>query len=853
MSLPVFEIRQELEERLRESGRVLLRAPTGSGKSTGVPVMLLEGGLADGLIVVVQPRRIAARLLAGFVARSLGVKLGEGVGYAVRFDTCYGDRTRIVYVTDGVLQRWLRDDPELQGVGAVIFDEFHERRLASDLSLARVLDIQEGRRPGLRVLVMSATLETAGLAEYLQPCAVLEAGGRMYPVEISYHPPPAPRRGKHGAMETVPVWEQVGKVCRAEIMERTNPEGAGGGNGERILIFLPGAFEIRRTVELLERSSWSRGWEVKPLYSSLSPAAQGEAVGPGKEPRVIVATNVAETSITIDGVVAVIDSGLARIAAYDARRAIDTLTVKKISQASAQQRAGRAGRTGPGRCVRLWSERDHSRRPEFEDPEVHRIDLAGAVLYLKSGGVGEVRQFRWLDAPGEGPLQRAEHLLEILGAVDEKGLLTEVGASMARYPLHPRPARLLEAAEEEGCVGEACFAAAVLQSEGAFTRKATRAQRGRFQEDEDRSDFEAEWRACEVAESMRFDPVRCGELGIHARQAREILQAWKQLCGLSGRPSIRRGQVVMEELRVPLGRAVLAAYGDHVAVRTSRGSLACRVVAGRRGKLDEGSVAREGGVLVATGMTEVQGREMSVRLSHAVRVEEEWLRELFPVGFREEEGATFDEVARRVVARRRVMFYDLVIEEKEGGEVSDEEAASLLADHIVGGSLKLKRWDAKVERWVARVAFVSQSMPELEISAIGEEEKKLSVTQVCRKARSYREGKDREVWPVLRDWLSAPQSAALESYAPERIELSNGVTAKVAYEEGKDPSISLKVQQLYGVMETPSISGRTVRVQVLAPNQRPWQVTQDLGSFWESGYPRMKKDLAGRYPRHEWR
>ena len=238
--------------------------------------MLLEGGLADGLIVVVQPRRIAARLLAGFVARSLGVKLGEGVGYAVRFDTCYGDRTRIVYVTDGVLQRWLRDDPELQGVGAVIFDEFHERRLASDLSLARVLDIQEGRRPGLRVLVMSATLETAGLAEYLQPCAVLEAGGRMYPVEISYHPPPAPRRGKHGAMETVPVWEQVGKVCRAEIMERTNPEGAGGGNGERILIFLPGAFEIRRTVELLERSSWSRGWEVKPLYSSLSPAAQGE-------------------------------------------------------------------------------------------------------------------------------------------------------------------------------------------------------------------------------------------------------------------------------------------------------------------------------------------------------------------------------------------------------------------------------------------------------------------------------------------------------------------------------------------------------------------------------------------------
>ncbi|MEC9055476.1 MAG: ATP-dependent helicase C-terminal domain-containing protein, partial [Verrucomicrobiota bacterium] len=332
-----------------------------------------------------------------------------------------------------------------------------------------------------------------------------------------------------------------------------------------------------------------------------------------------------------------------------------------------------------------------------------------------------------------------------------------------------------------------------------------------------------------------------------------ILQTWKQLCGLTGRPSIRAGQVAMEELRVPLGRAVLAAYGDHVAARTSRGSLACRVVAGRRGKLDEGSVARDAVLLVATGMTEVQGREMTVRLSHALRVEEEWLRELFPVGFREEAGAVFDEVARRVVARRRVMFYDLVIEEKEGGEVSDEEAASLLADHIVSGSLKLKRWDAKVERWVARVAFVSQSSPELEISPIGDEEKKLIVTQVCRKARSYREVKDREVWPVLRDWLSAPQSAALESYAPERIELANGVGAKVVYETGKDPSIALKVQQLYGVRETPTISGRPVQVQVLAPNQRPWQVTQDLKSFWENGYPRMKKDLAGRYPRHEWR
>ncbi|MFM1561111.1 MAG: ATP-dependent helicase HrpB [Roseibacillus sp.] len=852
MVLPVLEIREELLERLGSGCRILLRAPTGSGKSTGVPAMILEAGVTKGMIVVVQPRRIAARMLAEFVAGTLGVRLGEEVGYAVRFDTCYSKRSRIVYLTDGILQRWLRDDPELGGVGVVLFDEFHERRLASDLSLARALELQDGLRPDLKLMVMSATLETAELADYLEPCEVLEAGGRMFPVEVSYQPPPPPRRGRHGAMESVPIWEQVGKACRGEIEPRMNA-GAQELEGKRILIFLPGAFEIRKTQELLESSAWTRGWEVKPLYSALAPRAQWEAVGPGTRPRIIVATNVAETSITIDGIVAVIDSGLARVASFDSRRGIDTLTIRKISRAAAEQRAGRAGRTGPGRCVRLWSEREHARREEFERPEVRRVDLAEAVLYLKAAGVVEVRGFRWLDAPAEESLQRAERLLEMLGAVDEDGAITEIGETMARYPLHPRAARLLEAAEEEGCVAEACFVAAVLQSEGVFTRKASRAQRTRFQLPGDRADFEAEWRACEAAERARFDPAQCGELGIHARQARETLKAWKQLCALAERPAIRAGHVAMDELRTQLGRAMLAAFADHVAVRMSSGTLACRVVGGRRGKLNEASVAREASLLVAAEMTEVQGREMTVHLQHAVKIEEEWLREMFPQAFREESGATFDEVARRVLARRRVMFYDLVIEEKEGGEVNDEEAAALLAERVADGTLKLKKWDAKVEHWIARVGFVAHAMPELELSPIGEEEKLLLLAQVCAKARSYREIKEREVWPALRQWLSAPQAAALESYAPERIDLVNGASAKVTYEAGKPPSIGLKVQQLYGVDETPLISGQPVQVQVLAPNQRPWQVTQDLKSFWEVGYAQMKKDLAGRYPKHKWR
>lgn len=846
VDLPVFSLREELREALSgiERPRVLLRAPTGSGKSTGVPLMLLEEKMVQGTVLVVQPRRIAARMLAEYVAQLRGGAVGEEVGYAVRFEARYGKSTRVVYLTDGVLQRWMKEQPELPGVGAILFDEFHERRLASDLCLARALELQESSRPDLAVLVMSATLETGGLSEYLEPCQLLEAGGRMYPVEIEHRAPPPPRRGKRGAPEAVPLWEQIGAGCR-EVLSKVYDG--------RVLVFLPGAFEIRKTQELLESAAWAKGWEVKPLYSALSPARQREAVGPGNRPRIILATNVAETSITIDGIRAVVDSGMARKAVYDARREIDTLTVQKISRAAADQRAGRAGRTGPGWCLRLWSAGDHAKREAFEAPEVRRVDLAEALLYLKAMGIGEVREFRWLEAPEEASLIRAERLLESLGGLDEEGGITELGRLLSRFPLHPRPARLLAAALEEDCVAEACFAAAVMQGEGVFTRQASRAERARFQWEEDWSDFEAEWRACQEAAKVQFSPTSCAAMGIHAKQAREVMQGWGQLCRLAQREGMAPGKVTMDSRGRELARAMLAAYRNHVAVRTSKGSLSCRVVGGRRGKLDEGSVARSAEVFVAAEMTEVQGREMTVHLNGGVRIEKEWLEEFFPGSFQERAGAEYDSTARRVLSRRRVLFDDLVLEEKEGGEAPDDEAAGLLAEQVVAGVLKLKQWDVAVERWIGRVNFLAEAMPELELPPIGEEERRFLIEQICVGARSYREIKDRDPWRALRDWLSGPQAAGMEAYAPEKISLMNGVTAKVRYEDGRPPCIGLKVQQLYGVTETPQVAGKPVLVEVLAPNQRPWQTTQDLASFWESGYAQMKKDLAGRYPKQKWK
>ena len=392
----------------------------------------------------------------------------------------------------------MQEDPELGGVDAVVFDEFHERRLAVDVALGRCLDLQESQRPDLRVVVMSATLETAGLAEFLEPAVLLEAGGRTYPVEVLYRGAQAAavrggnRRG--GPHREVPVWDQVAKACQEALSDPDCGD---------VLCFLPGMHEIRRTVSLLEQVTWTRGRAILPLHGGLTPQAQDVAVGPSSKPKIIVSTNVAETSLTIDGVRTVIDAGLARVASFDPRRGIGTLLIQKISRAAADQRAGRAGRTAPGRCFRLWSEADHARRDAFERPEVHRVDLAEASLLLKASGIRDVSSFRWLEAPKPEGLQKAESLLHDLGATTGEGDLSAEGRAMAALPLEPRFARLMLAGVEEGCVAEMAFVSAAVQGEGVWAGK--KGGMADFVLDDDYSDFQAEWRGYESAVAMRFE------------------------------------------------------------------------------------------------------------------------------------------------------------------------------------------------------------------------------------------------------------------------------------------------------------------------------------------------------------
>ncbi|MFC4995364.1 ATP-dependent helicase HrpB [Rubritalea tangerina] len=842
MDLPVYEIEQALLDSLGAYSRVLLKAPTGSGKSTAVPQMLLDSGAVSGLIVVVQPRRIAARMLARRVAAMRGSKLGGEVGYVVRFDRKMGSDTRIVFVTDGVLEGWLGTEA-MDGVGAILFDEFHERRLASDLCLAMSLQLQESGSGELKVMVMSATIELEGIAEYLgEGCVSLEARGRSFPVEVGYQAGLVQGRGQ---ARDVRVWER----CVAAVKEAVQKQSEG-----HVLVFLPGVYEIRRCCESLEQVAWARGFEVCPLYSALSSELQDRAVYGGDQARrrIIVATNVAETSLTIDGVRVVVDAGLARVQKYDPVRGVDTLMVEKISRAAADQRAGRAGRTGPGMCVRLWSEADHGRRDAYELAEVQRADMSEAVLDLKRGGYRDVRDFPWFEQPSAALLDHAECLLEELGACESSGEITEMGYAMAQMRLHPRYARFLLAANEEGCVAEALFIAASVQGEGVFGQRSE--ARKSFCYEDDGSDFVGEWRAYCSAEAVGFDVRRCQNLGVLARGAREVAQSMRQLAQVCERGGIKVGKVDFEGNAGAVRRAMLAAFSDQVGIRLGKGNLACRLVGQRSGKLDEASVVREAEAFIVTELTEVGGKDVQVYLNRCVALTLDELKSAFPDAYVECAMAVYDETIRRVVQRVEWRFRDLVLHRKDGGTPDGAAAAQLLAERVASGDLKLKKWDVAVEQWIARLLCLREWMPELELPGFDEEDRAIAFEQICEGALGYKEIKDREVMPALESWLSAGQRAALDHYAPVRMKLSNGREVKLKYAYGKAPTIALQVQRLFGVKETPTIANGEVAVlvQVCAPNQRPWQMTQDLASFWESGFAQMKKDLAGRYPKHQW-
>ena len=888
--LPIYDIERDIIAQLKSARRLILSAPTGSGKSTQVPQMLLRHGmLGDGQVVILQPRRLATRLLAARVAQELGVSLGQEVGYQIRFENVTSAKTKIRFVTEGVLLRQMIDDPQLKSISVLIFDEFHERHLYGDITLARALDLQEQHRPDLSLVVMSATLNAAELEKYLNEvgravpsppsprraedcapyhCSILSSEGRVYPVEIAYAAQPSYNDKR-------PVWEQAAEAFSDYVQS--------GGEGD-VLVFMPGGFEISQTLEAIRHAPGSKGFILLPLHGELEPRAQDAAVARYEQCKVVVATNVAETSLTIDGVRLVIDSGLARIPRYDANRGINTLLIDKISQANADQRAGRAGRTAPGVCMRLWSRDEHSHRPAQELPEIKRLDLAEVVLTLKAAGVEDLRQFRWLEKPDEISLVHAEELLLDLGALQSRTgaapvsnqlpaqveqekknadrrdacptVITPVGRKMLAFPLHPRYARMLLAAQEFGCVHQACLVAALTQGRDLLLRNADKDTVG-FREDllgeKATSDFWILMRAWSYAAQNQFRLDACRKLGIHAVTARQVGPLLEQFLRIAKSEGLdTKPREVKDEA---LQKCILIGFSDRVARRLDQGTLRCEVVHNRRGVLARESAVGHSELIVVAEVREVEGREVNTILSLATAIDAAWLREFFPGDIESDLRVQFDEQQKRVVAAELLKFRGLALSAKRVDPPPADAAARILVEEIIAGRLPLPNWDHSVEQWLARLDFLCVNCPELQLPPFSDDDKTHVIGQLCLGAVSYKDIKEREVKPVVMSWLSSAQKELLDKHAPERLSLPNDRTPKVVYEKSKSPFISLRIQELYDVNQTPKIAmGRVpVTVHILTPGMKPIQVTQDMPSFWREHYPKIKSELARKYPKHYWR
>jgi len=816
--LPIDEVLPELIAALRQGSAAVLIAPTGAGKTTRVPPALLAAGIGGGQrIVMLEPRRIAARAAARRMAEEGGWTLGREVGYQVRFERKAGPETRILVVTEGILVQRLQADPFLEGVGAVIFDELHERGLQADLSLAMARRVQREVRPDLKLVAMSATLDPGPVAAFLGDCPTIESRGRLYPVDILYLDRPDDR----------PLPGQIAAGVR-RVLAATPGD---------VLAFLPGVGEIQRSAESLAGLAAEQDLAVLPLYGDLPAERQDAVLRPLDRRKVVLATNVAETSITVDGVTAVVDSGAVRRLRFDPATGLDRLELGRISRASADQRAGRAGRQAPGICLRLWPAWEQATLPERETPEIARVDLAGPALQLLAWGEPDLAAFDWFEPPDPAALATATLLLRQLGALNDQGV-TALGRTMARLPVHPRLGRLLVEGQRRGRAREAALLAALLSERDPFPR----GPRGAGPRRASRSDLLDRLDALED-----FERRNALQGDLNAGAARYVLRARDQLLELTKRELAADGGGGTED---SLLRALLAAYPDRVARRREPRSPRGVMMGGRGVRLAEESAVLEAPLFLCVELDAGTSSEALVR--KASEIEPAWLP---AERLRTTIDLEFDESRDRVAAWKRTRYEDLIIAEAEVPPPDAAETARVLA---AAAAERLDRAlpldDPEVAAFLARVRSLADWMPELALPRFTEDELRGLLPALAAGRKSFAELRRAPLLDVLQGALSYQQLEAVRREAPERLEVPSGSQIRIAYEPGKPPVLAARIQEMFGLAETPRVAAGRVPVllHLLAPNGRPQQVTHDLRSFWENTYRQVRKELAGRYPKHAW-
>lgn len=834
---------------LRTGNRLVLVAPTGSGKTTQVPQMLLQAALGQGRIVVLQPRRVAARTVAARVAWERQGKLGAEVGYQIRFEDRTSLGTRICFITEGILLRWLQDDRDLAGIDAVLFDEFHERNLLSDVALALAKRLQETRRRDLRLVVMSATLEAEPVAKYLGDCPIVVSEGKAFPVEI-----------RHIATnDERPLTEQA-----ADIVGHI----AASGDPGDILVFMPGMGEINATIAACRATVGTERLALIPLHGELPPDEQDAAFSPNRLRKVVVATNVAETSVTIDGIIHVIDSGVARVARYDPERGIGTLFIEPISRASAEQRAGRAGRTAPGVCHRLWTESGHLNRPLKNTPEIQRTDLAEVVLLLHSLGVTDAAHFDWLDRPDPQAVERAEKLLRTLGALApaggdaERSDMTPIGWEMLRLPMHPRYSRMLVEAARRNCSSAAALCAALVSGRDLLVRLSRDdkhiAEARELFEASAESDFYTLMRAHQFARNNNFNPDRCRRYGVHAQVASQVQQTFEQIAQIA-----RADKNAAPPADDALARCITAGFIDQLCRRRDQGTLDCDVADGRTGTLARESVVQNSPLFVAASIREITGRTGNLTLlGLATAVKREWIQEMFPgqVSVRVEH--LYDRTHKRVSAVKLERFHDLLIHHEHQRELDPAASGRCLAEAYAAQYFELPLFNHQLKQTIARINLVCAVMPELELPAA---DKTFITAFLARAFAGLSLAKEAQATPLVdlfSEFYGKERIEWLNELAPLNITWPDGKKLKLIYaDEPLDddchpnpPEFQVKLHECFALKEHPAIcDGKLpVKLWLASPDGKRIESTLNWPGYRTAGYPRIKARMQKAFPSFTW-
>jgi len=826
VSLPIEAVLPELTANLSSSATVVLQAPPGAGKSTVVPLALLKSAWLRGRrIIMLEPRRLAARAVAARMAQTLGEAVGRTVGHRMRMDTRVSRETRIEVVTEGVLTRMLQQDAALEGVGLVIFDEFHERSLQADLGLALTLDARANLATDLKLLVMSATLDAQGIADRLGNAPVVQSAGRTWPVATRYAGVSAPLLAGPGAGESV-------EALTTRIVRRALGEEPGD-----VLVFLPGAREIRRVQSQLQGGPLPTGTQVLPLYGELRPEEQDAALAPAVAGtrKVVLATNIAETSLTIEGIRIVVDSGLERRAVFDPVTGMGRLDTARISRASAEQRQGRAGRLGPGVCYRAWSEGAQRSLAGFATPEILQTDLAGLALELAAWGVRDAATLVWLDPPPAATLASARDLLRRLEALDANGRVTTHGREMARLPLHPRLAHMLVAARELKCVPLAAELAALL-SERDLLRAAGGAG-------------DADIRSRLAALQGETEPA--GVDRVSRQRARRNARDLARQSGAAG-AAMPNGAAGLE------GVLLAFAYPDRIARKRAGADNRFVLANGRGAQFAQPQSLSQREFIVAI---DADDRDRDARITLAAPLTREDLEEYFSSHLRSTDEVHWDDREQAVVARRVTRLFELEIAERPLREIQGDAAAAAMLEGIQRLGLTALPWNEESRDLQARMEFVrAHAPPAVTLNWPAVDDRILGATLegwlvpwlegVTRAQHLSRLSMTR----ILKGLLTHEQQLRLEDLAPTHFLAPTGSRIRIDYRDELAPVVAVRLQEVFGVLTSPRLAAGRVPVtfKLLSPAQRPVQITRDLATFWQGSYADVRKELRGRYPRHYW-